>query len=176
MGCLAFLLALFAEMEHSFTAERAAPARAVAEAKDRRIERPLARPRQLREHVASRFCRHGRGSRTWGTGSGRGTVTPTGHAKPSCFILAQGNGTVSSRNSPAWRLRALLAGLALACKQARRMAMAAATLVAIGGGATCTGGVCGTVSRGAGGRDAVDVAGSRLRLGRAFGWAFTAAR
>jgi len=25
-----------------------------------------------------------------------------GHAKPSCFILAQGNGTVSSRNSPAW--------------------------------------------------------------------------
>ena len=50
------LLALFAEMEHSFTAERAAPARAVAEAKDRRIGRPLARPRQLREHVAGRFA------------------------------------------------------------------------------------------------------------------------
>ena len=39
--------------------------------------------------------------------------------------------------------------------------MAATTLVTIGGGATCTDGVCGTVSRSAGGRDAVDVAGSR---------------
>jgi DNA invertase Pin-like site-specific DNA recombinase len=47
MGCIAFLLlALFAEMEHTFTAEPAAPAsaRAVAEAKDRRIGRPPARP------------------------------------------------------------------------------------------------------------------------------------
>ena len=54
--------------------------------------------------------------------------------------------------------------------------MAATTLVTIGGGATCTDGVCGTVSRSAGGRDAVDVAGSRPRPGRAFGWPFTAAR
>ena len=54
--------------------------------------------------------------------------------------------------------------------------MAATTLFTIGGGATCTDGVCGTVSRSAEGRDAVDVAGSRSRLGRAFGWPFTAAR
>ena len=46
----------------------------------------------------------------------------------------------------------------------------------IGAGATCTDGVCGTVSRGAGGRGAVDVADSRPRLGRAFRWPFTAAR
>ena len=39
--------------------------------------------------------------------------------------------------------------------------MAATTLVTIGGGATCTDGACGTVSRGAGGRDAIDAAGSR---------------
>jgi len=54
--------------------------------------------------------------------------------------------------------------------------MAAMTLFAIRAGATCTGGVCGTVSRSAGGRDAVDVCGSRPRLGRASGWPFTAAR
>jgi hypothetical protein len=54
--------------------------------------------------------------------------------------------------------------------------MAATTLVTIGGGATCADGVCGTVSRSAGGRDAVDVAGSRAHLGRAFAWPFTAAR
>ena len=54
--------------------------------------------------------------------------------------------------------------------------MAATTLFTIGAGVTGTDGVCGTVSRGAGGRDAVDVAGSRPRLGRAFRWPFTAAR
>ena len=54
--------------------------------------------------------------------------------------------------------------------------MAATTLFTIGGGATCTGGVCGAVSRSAGGRDAVDVADSRPWLGRAFGWPFRAAR
>jgi len=54
--------------------------------------------------------------------------------------------------------------------------MAATMLFRIGAGATCADGVCGTVSRGAGGRDAVDVAGSRPRLGRAFRWSFTAAR
>jgi DNA invertase Pin-like site-specific DNA recombinase len=45
MGRIAFLLlALFAEMERIFTAERAARARAVAEAKNRSIGRPLAHP------------------------------------------------------------------------------------------------------------------------------------
>ena len=97
IGYIAFLLlALSAEMEHTFTAERAAPAHAVAEAKDRRIGRPLARRRQLREHIAGRFAVTA-GIAYPGTGSGRGTVTPTGHAKPSCVILVQGSGTVSSR-------------------------------------------------------------------------------
>ena len=54
--------------------------------------------------------------------------------------------------------------------------MAATPAFTTGAGATCTDGVCGTVSRGAGGRDALDVAGSRPRLGRAFRWPFTAAR
>ena len=54
--------------------------------------------------------------------------------------------------------------------------MAGATPFTIGAGAACTDGVWGTVSRSAGGRDAVDVAGSCPRLGRAFGWPFTAVR
>lgn len=45
MGRVAFLLlALFAEMERTFTAERAANARAVAEAKGRHVGRPIAHP------------------------------------------------------------------------------------------------------------------------------------
>ena len=45
MGRIAFLLlALFAEMERTYTAERAAHARAVAEAAGRHIGRPLAHP------------------------------------------------------------------------------------------------------------------------------------
>jgi DNA invertase Pin-like site-specific DNA recombinase len=45
MGRIAFLLlALFAEMERTFTAERAAHARAVAEAAGRRVGRPVAHP------------------------------------------------------------------------------------------------------------------------------------
>lgn len=45
MGRVAFLLlALFAEMERTFTAERAAHARAVAEAAGRRVGRPVAHP------------------------------------------------------------------------------------------------------------------------------------
>ncbi len=44
--------------------------------------------------------------------------------------------------------------------------MAATTPFTIGADATCTDGVCDTVSRSAGGRDAVDAAGSRPRLGR----------
>ena len=54
--------------------------------------------------------------------------------------------------------------------------MAAATLFTIGAGATCTDGICATVSRSAGGRDAVDVADSHPRLGRAFRGPFTATR
>ena len=43
MARIAFLLlALFAEMERTFTAERAAHARAVAEVNDRHVGRPLA--------------------------------------------------------------------------------------------------------------------------------------
>jgi len=45
MGRIAFLLlALFAEMERTFTAERAAHARTVAEANGRQVGRPLAHP------------------------------------------------------------------------------------------------------------------------------------
>ncbi|HEY0933179.1 MAG TPA: recombinase family protein [Trebonia sp.] len=45
MGRIAFLLlALFAEMERTFTAERAAHARAVAEAAGRQVGRPIAHP------------------------------------------------------------------------------------------------------------------------------------
>ncbi len=45
MGRIAFLLlALFAEMERTYTAERAAHARAVAEAAGRRVGRPAAHP------------------------------------------------------------------------------------------------------------------------------------
>src|SRR2546430_17290455 len=52
MGRIAFLLlALFAEMERTFTAERAAHARSVAEAKNRRIGRPLAHPADKVEYA-----------------------------------------------------------------------------------------------------------------------------
>jgi hypothetical protein len=52
MGRIAFLLlALFAEMERTSTAERAAHARAVAEAKNRRIGRPLAHPADKVEYA-----------------------------------------------------------------------------------------------------------------------------
>jgi DNA invertase Pin-like site-specific DNA recombinase len=45
MGRIAFLLlALFAEMERTFTAERAAHARAVAQAAGRQVGRPVAHP------------------------------------------------------------------------------------------------------------------------------------
>jgi hypothetical protein len=52
--------------------------------------------------------------------------------------------------------------------------MAATTLFTVWVGATCTDGVCGTVSRSAGGRNAVDAAVIRPGLRRAFGWPFTA--
>ncbi|MEO3861554.1 recombinase family protein [Acrocarpospora sp. B8E8] len=52
MGRIAFLLlALFAEMERTFTAERAAHARAVAEAHDRRVGRPIAHPADKIEYA-----------------------------------------------------------------------------------------------------------------------------
>lgn len=52
MGRIAFLLlALFAEMERTFTAERAAHARAVAEANGRRPGRPLAHPAEKIEYA-----------------------------------------------------------------------------------------------------------------------------
>jgi len=52
MGRIAFLLlALFAEMERIFTAERSAHARAVAEAAGRRIGRPIAHPEDKIEYA-----------------------------------------------------------------------------------------------------------------------------
>ncbi|MFE0155933.1 recombinase family protein [Nonomuraea sp. NPDC059007] len=52
MARIAFLLlALFAEMERTFTAERAAHARSVAEAHDRRIGRPIAHPEDKIEYA-----------------------------------------------------------------------------------------------------------------------------
>lgn len=52
MGRIAFmLLALFAEMERVFTAERAAHARAVAQAQGRNIGRPMAHSAAQREHA-----------------------------------------------------------------------------------------------------------------------------
>jgi DNA invertase Pin-like site-specific DNA recombinase len=52
MGRIAFLLlALFAEMERTFTAERAAHARAVAEAAGRQIGRPIAHPADKIEYA-----------------------------------------------------------------------------------------------------------------------------
>jgi DNA invertase Pin-like site-specific DNA recombinase len=52
MGRIAFLLlALFAEMERTFTAERAAHARGVAEANGRQVGRPLAHPADKIEYA-----------------------------------------------------------------------------------------------------------------------------
>lgn len=52
MGRIAFLLlALFAEMERTFTAERAAHARAVAEAAGRQVGRPIAHPADKIEYA-----------------------------------------------------------------------------------------------------------------------------
>jgi DNA invertase Pin-like site-specific DNA recombinase len=52
MGRIAFLLlALFAEMERIFTAERAAHARAVAQASNRHVGRPIAHPADKIEYA-----------------------------------------------------------------------------------------------------------------------------
>ena len=73
-------------------------------------------------------------------------------------------------------LFAAVAGLLTLALRNLEVGPAYAVWTGIGAGATCTDGVCGTVSRGAGGRDAVDVADRRPRLGRAFRWPFTAVR
>ncbi len=66
MGRIAFLLlALFAEMERTFTAERVARARAVAEAKNRSIGRPLAHPPTRLGLVVARLLKE-QGRRTLG--------------------------------------------------------------------------------------------------------------
>jgi DNA invertase Pin-like site-specific DNA recombinase len=52
MGRIAFLLlALFAEMERTFTAERASHARSVAEVNGRQVGRPLAHPADKIEYA-----------------------------------------------------------------------------------------------------------------------------
>jgi len=67
-------------------------------------------------------------------------------------------------------------GLALACKEARRMALAATTPVTVGAGAAWRGGIWGTVSRAVRRVGAASVASTRARPARAFGWPCTAAQ
>ncbi|WP_406100613.1 recombinase family protein [Streptomyces sp. NBC_01003] len=82
MGHIAFLLlALFAEMERTFTAERAAHARAVAEAAGRRIGRPVAHPADKIEYA--RLLK--------GQGASYGEIsTKTGIPKTSLHRYLQG--------------------------------------------------------------------------------------
>jgi DNA invertase Pin-like site-specific DNA recombinase len=57
MGRLAFLLlALFAEMERTYTAERAAHARAMAQAAGRHVGRPVAHPTEKIEYARLLHC------------------------------------------------------------------------------------------------------------------------
>ena len=67
-------------------------------------------------------------------------------------------------------------GLALACKEARRMALAATTPVTVEAGAAWRGGIWGKVSRAVWRVGAASVAGTRARPARAFGWPCTAAQ
>jgi DNA invertase Pin-like site-specific DNA recombinase len=82
MGHIAFLLlARFAEMERTFTAERAAHARAVAEAAGRRIGRPVAHPADKIEYA--RLLK--------GQGASYGEIsTKTGIPKTSLHRCLQG--------------------------------------------------------------------------------------
>jgi DNA invertase Pin-like site-specific DNA recombinase len=82
MARIAFLLlALFAEMERTFTAERAAHARAVAEAAGRRIGRPVAHPADKIEYA--RLLK--------GQGASYGEIsTKTGIPKTSLHRYLQG--------------------------------------------------------------------------------------
>jgi len=85
MGRIAFLmLALFAEMERIFTAERAAHARSVAEANGRQVGRPLAHPADKIDYAR---LLHGQGS-SYGEISAK-----TGIPKASLhrYIAAQGS-------------------------------------------------------------------------------------
>jgi hypothetical protein len=66
--------------------------------------------------------------------------------------------------------------LALAFKEARRVAMAVITLFRIGADATGTGGVSGKVSRGARGMGAVGAAGTESRTWPPLRWPFTGVR
>jgi DNA invertase Pin-like site-specific DNA recombinase len=93
MGRIAFLLlALFAEMERTFTAERAAHARAVAEAAGRRIGRPVAHPADKIEYA--RLLKD--------QGSSLGEIaTKTGIPKTSLhrYLTAPGPGEALNRDS-----------------------------------------------------------------------------
>jgi DNA invertase Pin-like site-specific DNA recombinase len=76
MGRIAFLLlALFAEMERTFNAERAANARAVAEGKGRHVGRPVAHPADKIEYARLLKAQ----------GASLGTIaTKTGIPRPRC--------------------------------------------------------------------------------------------
>ncbi len=91
MGRIAFLLlALFAEMERTYTAERAAHARAVAQAAGRRVGRPVAHPADKIEYA--RLLQ--------GQGASLGQIaTKTGIPKTSC--------TATSPTDPAPRRNCL---------------------------------------------------------------------
>jgi DNA invertase Pin-like site-specific DNA recombinase len=79
IGRIAFLLlALFAEMERTFTAERAANARAVAEAKGRHVGRPVAHPADKIEYARLLKAQ----------GASLGAITTkTGIRKPHCTAI-----------------------------------------------------------------------------------------
>jgi resolvase-like protein len=83
MGRIAFLLlALFAEMERTFTAERAAHARAVAEAAGRRIGRPTAHPADKIEYA--------RLLRTQGNSLGARSRRRPASPRPRCTTTSAG--------------------------------------------------------------------------------------
>ncbi|MFE3557300.1 recombinase family protein [Streptomyces sp. NPDC059193] len=91
MGRIAFLLlALFAEMERTFTAERAAHARTVAEAAGRRIGRPIAHPADKIEYA--RLLKQ--------QGSSLGEIaTKTGIPKTSLHRYLTGPGPATTPNA-----------------------------------------------------------------------------
>ena len=92
-------------------------------------------------------------------------------------LMKQSHGITRVWPTAGFALCALISfGLLTIALRKLEVGPAYAVWTGIGASATCTDGVYGTVSRGAGGRDAVDVADSRPRLGRAFRWPFTAAR
>ena len=91
MGRIAFLLlALFAEMERTFTAERAAHARSVAEANGRQVGRPIAHPADKIEYAR---LLHGQG-KSYGEISAK-----TGIPKASLhrYLAAQGPADAAAR-------------------------------------------------------------------------------